>query len=145
MADLTLAVQGKDVLHYITQDGGDTYKVLVCLTQNGISASKNSTDTDTKCGKITSTGNVAIQYTGTGVMITEPEDTELSYMDLWALFNIGDTFGIVEKNGDGSIFTYADGEITDISSDNSSTGPANFNYTIKASGAVALSQASIAA
>lgn len=143
MADLTKAVQGKDVLHFITQDNGATYLAIVCLTQNAVSGTKNSTDTDTKCGVITSTGNPSITYTGTGVMISDPEVNEVSYMDLWALFNADDDFGIVEKNGDNSIFTYSNATLTDISSDNSSNGPATFNYTMKASGGVALSTGSI--
>lgn len=144
MADLTKAVQGKDVLHYITQNGGSSYLAIVCLTQNAVSLTKNSTDTDTKCGVITSTGNPSVTYTGTGVMISDPEANELSFMDLMHLAVLNDTFGIVEKNSDNTIFVYADGEITDISSDNSSNGPATFNYTIKASGSVALSTGSIA-
>jgi predicted secreted protein len=144
MADLTKAVQGKDVLHYITQNGGSSYLAIVCLTQNAVSATKNSADTDTKCGVITSVGNPSVTYTGTGVMISDPESNELSYMDLFHLFILDDDFGIVEKNSDNTIFAYSNGQITDISSDNSSNGPATFNYTIKGSGSVALSTGSIA-
>lgn len=143
MADLTLAVQAKDVLHYITQDGGVNYLAIVCLLSNNVSSSKNSTETQTKCGTIISTGNDTTTFAGTGVMITDPEANELSYMDLWALYKAGDSFGIVEKNADDSIFTYGVGQITDISSDNSANGPAQFNYTVKISGAIALSTGSI--
>jgi len=131
-----------DLIQYISTDDGATWKAIVCLTQNGVSSSDSSTETQTKCGTIVASGSGTNQFTGTGVMETAPETDEVSYMDLWALKNAGTDFMIVEKNTDESIFTLGTGKVTDISSDASAGNNANFSYTIKISGLISLAAAS---
>lgn len=134
--------QADDLIQYISTDDGATWDAIICLTQNGVSSSDSSTETQTKCGTIVAAGSGTNQFTGTGVIETAPSAGELSYMDLWALKNAGTQFLIVEKNTDESVFTMGTGQVTDISSDASSGSTGNFSYTIKISGAISLAAAS---
>ncbi len=142
MAEVINSVEGDDLKQFISTDNAVTWKAIVCLTQNGLSSSDNSTETQTKCGTFVSTGTGTHQFTGSGLMNTDPEANEVSYMDLWTLKNAGNSFLIVEKNTAETIFTMGTGTITDLSSDASSGGPATFTYTIKVSGSISLAEGS---
>lgn len=131
-------IDGKDLVHYISVNDGADFDLITCLTQNGISLSRSSTTTDTKCGSIVSTGSVAGQFTGTGLIDDAPASGQMSYLELLQLFLDDTEFIIVEHNTGESVYVVGTGKISAISTDNGSSANANFSYTVDISGAVTI-------
>lgn len=139
---MSLQIEAKDVYHYISTDDGATFKKVICTVDAAVSSSKSSTETDTRCGILTSTGNNTTSFTGTAVTDVTPAADEMSYMDFWAIFNAGTDIIIVEQNAGATVFTGGRGNITDLSSQNSQGQWSTFQYTVKISGAISLAHVS---
>lgn len=136
-------VQGGSVLQYISTDDGATFKTLVCLTENGFSGTKSSSTVDTKCGSLTATGSVDITFTGTGVVDVDPDNDEMSFNDLKALFSSGAEFIIVEKNVGNTMFLGGAGVLTDLSDTNTQGSYSTFTYSIKINGPLFINESSL--
>jgi len=139
---MSLQIQAKDVYHYISTDDGATFKKVICTVDAGLARSTSSTETDTRCGVLTATGNSTNTFTGTAVVDVTPAADELSYMDFQAIMNAGDEFIIVEQNADATMFAGGRGFLTDLSSQNSQGQWSTFQYTVKISGNIFLSHVS---
>lgn len=135
-------IEAKDTYIYISTDDGATYKKVICLTDAGVSSSKTTTDTDTRCGVLTATGNSTVTFTGTGVVDDSPDADELSHNEMWALKLAGTTFIIVFQNVLGTIFLGGSGTLTDISDTASSGNLVTFQFTVKISGNLSQSHVS---
>lgn len=139
---MSLQIQAKDVYHYISTDDGATFKKVICTVDAGLARSTSSTETDTRCGVLTATGNSTNTFTGTAVTDVTPAADELSYMDFQALMNSGAEFIIVEQNESATVFAGGRGFLTDLSSQNSQGQWSTFQYTVKISGSIFLSHVS---
>jgi len=78
----TTTLNGNDIPLKISTDGGSTYKSVVCATTSGIEMTRNISEKETKCGKLSTVGNLTWSANVEGVVNTTPEGTELSYEDL---------------------------------------------------------------
>lgn len=139
---MSLQIQAKDVYHWISTDDGATFKKVICTTDAGMARSTSSTETDTRCGVLTATGNSTNTFTGTAVVDVTPAANELSYMDFQAIMNAGTQIIIIEQNADATDFTGGRGYITDLSSQNSQGQWSTFQYTVKITGGIFLSHVS---
>lgn len=135
-------IEAKDTYIYISTDDGATYKKVICLTDAGVSSSKTTTDTDTRCGVLTATGNSTVTFTGTGVVDDSPDADELSHNEMWALNEADTTVDIVFQNELGTIFLGGKGKITDISDTATQGQFVTFQFTLKISGNLSQSHVS---
>ncbi len=78
----TTTLNGNDIPLKISTDGGTTYKSVVCATTSGIEMTRNISEKETKCGKLSTVGNLTWSANVEGVVNTTPAGTEISYEDL---------------------------------------------------------------
>lgn len=135
-------VQAKDTFIYVSTDAGVTFKKVICLTDAGVSAAKTTTDTDTRCGVLTATGNSTYTFTGTSVVDDTPDVDELSHNEMWALMLADTSFMIVFQNELGTIFLGGSGKLTDMSDTATQGQFVTFQFTVKISGTLSQSHVS---
>jgi hypothetical protein len=70
------------VLNEISEDGGTTWKTIVCEDNSQISGTSASTEKKTKCKNFSTTSNNATTVTGSGVSVANIDADEISYKRL---------------------------------------------------------------
>lgn len=75
-------ISGINVLNYISEDDGATWKVIVCETESTITGTNTTSTTQTKCGPKSSTSNEPATVTGSGVAQANEDANEMSYKRL---------------------------------------------------------------
>ena len=78
----TTTLNGNDIPLKISTDAGTTYKSVVCATTSGIEITRDISQKPTKCGDLTTVGNVKWTANVEGVVNITPAVTEVSYEDL---------------------------------------------------------------
>jgi hypothetical protein len=78
-------LQGGLVLNEISEDGGSTWKIIVCEDTSQISGTSAANETQTKCGTFTAVENNAVQVTGSGVAGGDLASNQVSYLRLQQL------------------------------------------------------------
>lgn len=133
----TTTLNGNDIPLKISTDAGVTYKSVVCATTAGVQMSRDITEVETKCGKLTTVGNVAWTCNVEGVVNTTPSGTEVSYEDLLGII-VGNTSTLVKVESPVSAGTdfYIQGTVimTGLDIDTPSGDFAAFTCTLTGSG-----------
>jgi len=129
-------INANDVFLYISEDEGVTLKLVVCLTEAGASSSKSSTTVDTRCGTKVATGNSTATITGTATLDDDPQGTDISGNEIWALHNADTEVMAIIKNVSGSVYRAGTAKITDVSDTYTQGNLATFNFTATVSGLI---------
>src|SRR5690348_8609863 len=79
-------LKANDMLLFIGTDGV-TYPVIVCLTNNGVTRSKSTVNTSSKCGTSSAPGTTTVSVTFEGNVVLDPDADETSVVDLINYFN----------------------------------------------------------
>ena len=83
----TTTLNGTDIPLKISTDAGVTYKTVVCATTSKVSMSRDTKETDTKCGILSAAGSLKWTVNVDGVVNTTPTGTETSYEDLLSIMS----------------------------------------------------------
>lgn len=135
-------INANDVFLYISEDEGATLKLVVCLIDAGATSSKSSSTVDTRCGSQIATGSSSATITGSAALNDDPDGTDISGNEIWALHNADTEVMAVIKNVSGSVYRAGTAKITDISDTYNQGDLAKFNFTATVSGLVNLTPGS---
>lgn len=80
-------VQGELAPLYLSADGGNTFKLLVCLETYDLKLDTTVNQTETSCGIATGLGAIKFSATGSAVMEAEPDGSMVTMKDMtgWQL------------------------------------------------------------
>lgn len=131
-----MQIEAKEIYHFLSTDAGVTFKRIVCTTDAAFASSKSSTDTDTRCGVLTATGNDATTFTGTAVTDDAPDADELSHNEALALYLAGTSFIFVQQNESGTVMIVGSGKFTDVGAQATQGQFYTYTYTVKVSGGI---------
>lgn len=143
-------IQGSLVLNEISEDGGSTWKVIVCEDTSQISFTTTTNETRTKtCGVFTGTTVNAAQVTGSGVAAGDLSGTQVSFLRMAQLAYASTLIKFRRKNSasgtlsEGEI-TYAafDGYVTEATETSAEGDITKFNWAIASTGTVDLTPGS---
>lgn len=82
---MATTLNGNDIPLKISIDAGATYKTVTCATTSGVEMSRDVSETETKCGLLTTVGNVKWAVSVEGVVNTSVAGTEISYEELLSI------------------------------------------------------------
>lgn len=135
----TTTLNGNDVPLKISTDGGTTYKSIVCATSSDVKMSRDIKEKETKCGKLTTVGNLTWSVDVSGVINTTPAGTEVSYEDLLGIIvNNTTTLAKIESPVAAGTDFYIQGTVvmTNLDLATPSGDFAEFSCTLTGSGTV---------
>jgi predicted secreted protein len=135
------AIQGNDVNVQLSTDTGTTWKTLICETRSGVSMSRDTTSTQTKCSAGTSVlgiGALSWSFSFDAVVDTDPSASQVTYADVLTLMNAGTkVMGRIQYNTSGTEFYHAgDVYVTDLSLDAATGETVQFSGTLSGTGAL---------
>lgn len=139
-------VQSVNVPLQVSFDNGVTWKDVVCLVNYNDNLAVPTNDTDTFCGRLTGTGNPALDFTGECVHDIEPLSTQVSWDELSDALLAGTTFKarkVYPKSGSvGSIiYLQSDAIVESIGGKQTSNDYVKFDFSIKGQGIPTKTQA----
>ncbi len=129
-------INANDVFLYISEDEGVTLKLVTCLLDAGASSSKSSTTVDTRCGTKVATGNSTATITGSATLDDDPQGTDISGNEIWAMHNADTEVMAIIKNVSGSVYRAGVAKITEVSDTYAQGDLAKFNFTATVSGLI---------
>lgn len=135
----TTTLNGNDIPLKISTDAGVTYKSIVCATSSDVKMSRDIKEKDTKCGKLTTVGNLTWSIDVSGVLNTTPAGTEVSYEDLLSIIvNNTSTLAKIESPVAAGTDFYIQGTVvmTNLDLGTPSGDFAEFSCTLTGSGTV---------
>src|SRR5699024_501910 len=102
-------VSGKDLLLAVKRDGDSEYMTLVCQVDLTYTKSRDSNDETTKCGVVSTNGELTATGNVSGKVITgiQPADNAISADELEALIDADDEFSVKFANSDDSFYREA--------------------------------------
>lgn len=104
----TTPVQGEDILLEVSDDNGENWYKIVCLTKQGFEFTRNINRTNTQCGQLIGKGTPEMNIPVEGAVNVVPDEVGgfASYkkMQVWAKDFIALKARQVAPTGDGSSF-----------------------------------------
>lgn len=129
-------INANDVFLYISEDEGATLQLVVCLLDAGAGSSKSSTTVDTRCGTKVATGNSTATITGSATLDDDPQGTDISGNEIWAMHNADTEVMAIIRNVSGSVYRAGVAKITEVSDTYTQGDLAKFNFTATISGLI---------
>ena len=103
-------VSGKDLLLAVKRESDSEYMTLICQVDLTYTKSRDSNDETTKCGVISTNGEMTATGNVSGKVITgiTPSDNAISADELEALIDADSEFSVKFANTDDSFYREAD-------------------------------------
>lgn len=135
---------GSFVVNEISEDGGSTWKTIVCEDTSQVSHTTATTDTKTKtCGTFTATSNNPVTVTGSGVAGGDIASNQVSFLRLSQLVENKTKIKFRRQNSaSGTItageITYllCDGYVTEATETAAEEDVVKFNWAVTSTGTV---------
>lgn len=132
------AIQANEVSVQLSIDGGTTQKTLICETRSGVSMTRDTTSTQTKCNSgvaVVGIGALSWSFDFDAVVDTAPSGSQVTYNDMLGWINAGTAItATIEFTGE--FFHQGLVYVTDLSLDASVGETVKFSGTLSGSGAL---------
>jgi predicted secreted protein len=130
-------LQGKDVTLQISEDGGTTWKTLICLDTLTVDLTMDLNERPTRCGIKVGVSPTKGTMTGTSVSDDAPGGTEVSHQKLLDLITAGTKFDVkAVHTTPAKFYAAAKAYLTSLSAQAPSDDLLDFNWTMNMTGVI---------